>query len=59
MDYICFNDKFKDQNGAWKIVPIPDDLKYLSNVKKQRVLKICPHRYLNEYDVSIWVDGNI
>lgn len=22
-------------------------------------MKICPHRYLSEYDVSVWVDGNI
>lgn len=22
-------------------------------------MKICPHRYLPEYDVSVWVDGNI
>ena len=22
-------------------------------------MKICPHRYLKDYDVSIWVDGNI
>lgn len=23
------------------------------------MLKICPHRYLGGYDVSVWVDGNI
>lgn len=22
-------------------------------------MKICPHRYLREYDISVWVDGNI
>ena len=38
---------------------IPDDLQFLSNVKKQRIVKICPHRYLKEYDISIWVDGSI
>lgn len=31
----------------------------MSLVKQQRVIKICPHRYLPEYDVSVWVDGNI
>ena len=32
----------------------------LSQVKQQRVIKICPHRYLpKKYDVSLWVDGNI
>ena len=29
------------------------------DVKKQRAIKILPHRYLSEYDISIWVDGNI
>ena len=38
---------------------IPDELKGLSQVKQQRVVKICPHRYLKEYDISIWVDGNL
>ena len=38
---------------------MPEELKYLSNVKKQRIIKICPHRYLKEYDISIWVDGNL
>jgi hypothetical protein len=38
---------------------IPNELKFLSDVKKQRIVKICPHRYLKEYDVSIWVDGSI
>ena len=38
---------------------IPDELNGLSQVKQQRVVKICPHRYLKEYDISIWVDGNL
>lgn len=59
IDYICFTDRFSGVLGAWKFVPVPDELKWLSNVKKQRVVKICPHRYLKEYDISIWVDGNI
>lgn len=45
--------------GVWQLRPIPKDLEFLSNVKKQRIIKICPHRYLKEYDISIWVDGNI
>ena len=58
-DYICFTDNMRMKGGAWKLRPIPEELKHLSNVKKQRVIKICPHRYLKEYDISIWVDGNI
>ena len=60
VDYVCFTDAVSQvqQNGVWKIVPIPKELQYLSDVKKQRVVKICPHRYLKEYDISVWVDGN-
>ena len=59
IDYVCFTDDASLQSDVWKIKLIPDDLKNLSNVKKQRIIKICPHRYLKEYDISIWIDGNI
>lgn len=57
-DYICFTDHPFSSN-IWKCLPIPSELQWLSNVKKQRVLKICPHRFLKEYDLSVWIDGNI
>lgn len=47
------------RGGIWQIRPIPKELDYLSDVKKQRIVKICPHRYLPEYDVSIWIDGSM
>jgi hypothetical protein len=31
----------------------------LSQVKKQRYVKINAHKLLKDYDVSIWVDGNV
>lgn len=58
VDYICFTDQ-PFESRTWQIRSVPDDLKFLSNVKKQRIVKICPHRYLKEYDVSVWVDGSI
>ena len=58
IDFICFTDANVKTN-TWKIRPIPEDLSYLSDVKKQRIVKICPHRYLSNYDISIWIDGNI
>lgn len=59
IDYICFTDDLSINGGIWQLKPIPKDLEFLSNVKKQRIIKICPHRYLKEYDISVWVDGNI
>jgi hypothetical protein len=56
VDYICFTDaNIKSSN--WKIInsiPIYEDPN--RNAKK---FKILPHRYLTEYDYSIWIDGNI
>lgn len=59
IDYVCFTDNMNIANGIWKLMSIPNELKYLNAIKKQRIIKICPHRYLKDYDISIWVDGNI
>ena len=59
-DYICFTDNPDCVKGdIWEIREIPNELKSLSNVKQQRVIKICPHKYLSEYELSVWVDGSI
>ena len=39
--------------------PLPKETEGLSQVKKQRYVKINPHLLLSDYDVSIWVDGNV
>ena len=59
IDFICFTDDMQLKSAVWRIKPIPEELQFLSDVKKQRIVKICPHRYLSEYDVSVWIDGNI
>jgi len=56
-DYICFTDT-PFESKIWQMRPIPSELDYLSNVKRQRNIKINPHKYLSEYDFSVWVDGN-
>lgn len=61
IDFICFTDNpnndFKPSN--WTFRNIPQDLIQLSKVKQQRLIKILPHKYLPEYDISLWIDGNI
>lgn len=47
VDYICFTDNMNLISNVWHIWPIPNELKLLSDVKKQRIVKICPHRYLS------------
>ena len=59
VDYVCFTDNKDLKSNIWKIRPIPDELLGYSKVKQQRAVKILPHRYLSEYDVSIWIDANV
>lgn len=58
IDYICFTDR-NIESKTWKIRPIPRCLKYLDDAKIARCMKIAPHLFLSEYDISVWVDGNI
>lgn len=56
VDYICFTDR-ELESKTWRIVkslPLYEDPN--RNAKKYKVL---PHRYLQKYDWSVWIDGNI
>lgn len=57
VDYICFTDNMDMKSKTWKLKPMPEELKGFSKVKQQRGVKILAHRYLPDYDISIWVDG--
>lgn len=58
IDYVCFSDK-PITSKTWKIKEIPGMLNLLSKQKIARCLKIMPHLFLSEYDVSVWIDGSI
>lgn len=59
VDYICFTDDLNMKSKVWKFKEIPAELLSYSKVKQQRGVKILAHRYLPEYDISIWVDGAV
>ena len=61
-DFYLFTD---DQSGKynhtnWTILPIPEEVQELnvSRVKKQRFIKLHPHLYFKDYDLSIYIDAN-
>lgn len=57
-DFVCFsNDIDTETAGVWKIREIPYDNS--SKTRLTRFPKLNPHVVLPEYDVSVWVDGNI
>lgn len=56
VDFICFTDR-ELKSDVWevrKVLPL-----YKDNTRTARKYKILPHRFLPEYDISIWVDGNM
>ena len=56
--YICFTDQ-DIQSETWEVRRIPEFLNYLEQTKRARCLKILPNLFLEEYEFSVWVDGNI
>ena len=55
-DYVCFTDQDLTSD-VWeirKVIPLYED-----NTRTARKYKALPHRFLPEYHISIWVDGNI
>ena len=58
-DYVCFTDDSSLTSDVWEIRPLPKETEELDNVRKQRYVKVNPHKLLQEYDLSVWVDGNV
>lgn len=61
-DYYLFTDNLngKLNHTNWTILPIPEEVKRLNvgRVKKQRFIKVHPHLYFKNYDLSIYIDAN-
>ena len=58
IDYICFTNQ-DIISETWEIKKIPEYLESLEQTKIARCIKILPHLFLPEYEISVWVDGNI
>jgi len=55
IDYVCFTDQpFKSK--SWKIIQVAPE--YDDTPRNSRKRKILPHLYLQEYDYSVFMDGN-
>nr|WP_317267847.1 rhamnan synthesis F family protein [Arthrospira sp. SH-MAG29] len=55
IDYICFTDKLRSSFG-WQLRVIDPGLQ--DNNLNAKIFKILPHKYLQEYDYSLFVDAN-
>ncbi len=61
-DMICFTDNPDAQSGFWQVRPLPElpELSGLEHdpVRRARLVKILPHRFLQEYEYSVYIDAN-
>ena len=56
-DYICFTDDKNLKSDIWQIRLIENT--GLDSTRFQRMYKILSHKFLPEYEYSIYVDGNV
>ncbi|MCK4386489.1 MAG: DUF616 domain-containing protein [Candidatus Pacebacteria bacterium] len=55
-DFVCFTDQnFK--SDVWEVIKIEPEFE--DPVRNARMYKVLPHKFLSEYDISIWIDGNL
>tara|TARA_Y100001972_G_scaffold102031_1_gene127289 strand:+ start:1094 stop:1783 length:690 start_codon:yes stop_codon:yes gene_type:complete len=55
-DFICFTDS-NIQSSIWNVKKVPAI--YQDSTRNARKYKVLPHRWFPDYDLSLWVDGNI
>ena len=55
-DFVCFTDNPNYESKYWKVILTP---KIYDGARDSKKPKILPHEYLNNYDISVWVDGDI
>ncbi len=58
-DFLIFTDQNIDANSIWKKVETPEEIEKLTNVEKNRFIKMFPHKLLKDYDYTIYIDGNV
>ena len=60
-DYIAYIDELTPvpKNTNWQIRYIPDNIKHMNKIMQQIYIKILPHLFFPEYDISIYHDGKV
>jgi len=56
-NYLCFTDEPSVARPGWEIRVLPQS--DLDPIRRSRLPKILAHRFLFDYDISIWIDANI
>lgn len=58
LDYILFTDNKSVTSDVWKVIYV-DKPADIDSSRYSRLFKLLGHKYLSEYDYSIWIDGKI
>jgi len=58
IDFICFTDDKYLTSSTWKIVHV-DPILPLDFTRSARTIKICPHRFLPNYNTSLYIDNSV
>lgn len=59
-DFYLFTDqKQTNTKSAWKVRKLPSCIEKMSNVEKNRYIKMHPDEIFDEYKYSIYIDGNV
>jgi hypothetical protein len=58
IDFICFTDDVSLKSTTWKVIKI-DPMFADDPVRSQRVVKLSPHEYCADYDVSLYIDNSV
>jgi hypothetical protein len=56
-DYLCFTDETSTAKIGWEVRALPQN--ELDQIRRSRLPKILAHRFLSDYDIRIWIDGNV
>lgn len=59
IDYFVFTEQNIKSDSIWKKKEIPEKIKNLPSLDQARYIKTHPHEFFEEYDYSIFIDGNI
>ena len=57
--YFAFTNGETDVPKPRKLIDISTRLKDLTNLEKARYVKTHPHEFFSEYDIAVFIDGNI
>jgi hypothetical protein len=58
IDFVCFTDNKNLTSSTWKIVTV-NPIFQKDTVRSQRVIKLSPHEYLANYDLSLYIDNTV